>query len=94
MEGKIRFKWIKMMCNDHPNRRRRKGDRRCRDRIIIGFIITLDVNINNDDLLLEFFSKTFTRKDHNNTGGGLLIYFKDHISVERVTGLPRNETIL
>ena len=33
----------------------RKGDRRCRDRIIIGFIITLDVTIKNDDLLLEFF---------------------------------------
>jgi hypothetical protein len=33
----------------------RKGDRRCRDRIIVGFIITLDVTINNDDLLLEFF---------------------------------------
>jgi hypothetical protein len=45
------------------------------------------VNINNDDLLLKFFSKTFTRKDHNNTGGGPLIYFKDDISVERVTGL-------
>ena len=42
--------------------------------------------INNDDLLLELFSKTFTRKDHINTGGGLLIYFRDDISVERVTG--------
>jgi hypothetical protein len=49
------------------------------------------VNINNDDLLLEFFSKTFTRKDHNNTGGGFLIYFKDHISVERVTGLQNDD---
>ena len=48
------------------------------------------MNINNDDLLLELFSKTFTRKDHNNTGGGLLIYFKDHISVERVTGLQND----
>jgi hypothetical protein len=32
----------------------------------------LDVNINNDDLLLDFFSKTFIRKDRNNSGGGLL----------------------
>jgi len=48
------------------------------------------VNINNDDLLLEFFSKAFTRKDHNNTGGGLLIYFKDDISVDRVTGLQND----
>ena len=47
------------------------------------------MNINNDDLLLEFFSKITTRKDHNNTSGGLLIYFKD-ISVERVTGLQNN----
>jgi hypothetical protein len=31
-----------------------------------------------------------TIKDHNNTGGGLLIYFKDHISVERVTGLQND----
>jgi hypothetical protein len=29
----------------------------------------LDVNINNDDLLLDFFSKTFIRKDRNNSGG-------------------------
>jgi hypothetical protein len=33
------------------------------------------VNINNDDLSLDFFSKTFIRKDRNNSGGGLLIYF-------------------
>ena len=32
----------------------------------------LDVNINNDDLSLDFFSKTFIRKDRNNSGGGLL----------------------
>jgi hypothetical protein len=43
------------------------------------------VNINNDDLSLDFFSKTFIRKDRNNSGGGLLIYFKDDIFVERVT---------
>jgi hypothetical protein len=53
------------------------------------------VNINNDDLLLDFFSKTLTRKDHNNSGGGLLIYFKDDISGERVTVLENDtdETI-
>jgi hypothetical protein len=53
------------------------------------------VNINNDDLLLDFFSKTFTRKDSNNSGGELLIYFKDDISVERVTVLENDtdETI-
>ena len=45
----------------------------------------LDVNINNDDLSLDFFSNTFIRKDCNNSGVGLLIYFKDDISVERVT---------
>jgi hypothetical protein len=43
------------------------------------------VYINNDDLSLDFFSKTFIRKDRNNSGGGLLIYFKDDIFVERVT---------
>ena len=55
----------------------------------------LDVNINNDDLLLDFFSKTLTRKDHNNSGGGLLIYSKDDISGERVTVLENDtdETI-
>ena len=37
------------------------------------------MNINNDDVSLEFFSKTFIRKDRNNSGGGLLIYFKDDI---------------
>jgi hypothetical protein len=44
----------------------------------------------SDDLLLGFFSKITARKDHNNTGGGLLIYFKDHISIERVTGLQND----
>ena len=41
------------------------------------------------------FSKTFIRKDRNNSGGGLLIYFKDDISVERVTDLENDtdETI-
>ena len=34
------------------------------------------MNINNDDLLLHFFSKTFIRKDRTNSGGVLLIYFK------------------
>jgi len=51
------------------------------------------MNINNDDLLLEFLKKkkkTFIRKDHNIPGGGLLIYFKDDISVERVTGLEND----
>jgi hypothetical protein len=43
----------------------------------------LDVKINNDDLSLDFFSKTFIRKDRNNSGGGLLIYLKDDIFVER-----------
>ena len=35
----------------------------------------LDVNITNDDLSLDFFSKTSIRKDRNNSGGRLLIYF-------------------
>jgi hypothetical protein len=36
-----------------------------------------------------------TRKDSNNSGGELLIYFKDDISVERVTDLENDndETI-
>ena len=34
----------------------------------------LDVNINNNDLLLDFFSKTFIRKNPNNSGSGLFIY--------------------
>ena len=54
-----------------------------------------DVNINNDDISLDFFSKTLTRKDRNNSGGGFLIYFKDDISGERVTDLENDtdETI-
>ena len=53
------------------------------------------MNINNDDISLDFFSKTFTRKDRNNSGGGFLIYFKDDISGERVTVLENDtdETI-
>jgi hypothetical protein len=49
------------------------------------------VNINNDDLSLDFFSKN----DRNNSDGGLLIYFKDDIFVERVTVLENDtdETI-
>jgi hypothetical protein len=44
---------------------------------------------------LIFFSKTFIGKDRNNSGGGLLIYFKDDIFVERVTVLENDtdETI-
>jgi hypothetical protein len=56
----------------------------------------LDVNINNDNLSLDFFSRTFIRKDCDNSGGGLLIYFKDDIFVERgVTDLENDidETI-
>ena len=51
----------------------------------------LNVNINNDDISLDFF----IRKDGNNSGGGLLIYFKDDIFVERVTALENDtdETI-
>ena len=40
-------------------------------------------------LSLDFFSKTFIKKDRNNSGGGLLIYFKDDIS-ERVTVLEND----
>ena len=50
----------------------------------------LDVNINNGDLSLDFFSETFIRKDRNNSGDGLLIYYKDDISVERVTDLEND----
>jgi hypothetical protein len=48
------------------------------------------VNINNGDLSLDFFSETFIRKDRNNSGDGLLIYYKDDISVERVTDLEND----
>jgi hypothetical protein len=53
------------------------------------------VNINNDDLSLDFFLKTFIRKDRNNSGGGPLIYFKHDIFVERFTDLENDtdETI-
>ena len=36
---------------------------------------------------LNSFQKPSPWKDHNNTGGCLLIYFTDDISVKRVTGL-------
>ena len=61
----------------------------------------LDVNINNDDLLLDFFSKTFIRKDRNNSGSGLLIYWyicwmcnwlrKRHWRIRVITKLPNSE---
>ena len=33
---------------------------------------------------------SFIRKDRNNSGGGLLIYFKDDIFVERVAALEHD----
>jgi hypothetical protein len=55
----------------------------------------LDANINNDELLLDFFSTILIRKDRSNSGGGLLLYVKDDIFVERVTDLVNDthETI-
>ena len=41
----------------------------------------LHPNISNNDIEIDSFSKHIIRKDRNNAGGGLLIYFKDYISV-------------
>ena len=43
----------------------------------------LHPNISNNDIEIDSFSKNIIRKDRNNAGGGLLIYFKDYISVIR-----------
>jgi hypothetical protein len=49
----------------------------------VGFSITIAVtethlhpNISNNDIEIDSFSKHIIRKDRNNAGGGLLIYFK------------------
>jgi hypothetical protein len=59
------------------------------------YITEVHCKLSNDtesrlDLQNYFFSKTFIRKDRNNSGGGLLIYFKDDIFVERVTDLEND----
>jgi hypothetical protein len=43
----------------------------------------LHPNISNNDIEIDSFSNHIIRKDRNNAGGGLLIYFKDYISVIR-----------
>ena len=43
----------------------------------------LHPNISNTDIEIDSFSKNIIRKDRNKAGGGLLIYFKDYISVIR-----------
>jgi hypothetical protein len=39
---------------------------------------------------IDSFSKHIIRKDRNNAGGGLLIYFKDYISVIRKNELENH----
>ena len=43
----------------------------------------LHPNISSNDIEIDCFSKNIIRKDRNNAGGGLLIYFKVYISVIR-----------
>ena len=43
----------------------------------------LHPNISNNDIEIDSFSKNIIRRDCNKAGGGLLIYFKDYISVIR-----------
>ena len=44
----------------------------------------LHPNISNNDIEIDSFSKNIIRKDRNNAGGGLLIYFKDYSRVPSV----------
>jgi hypothetical protein len=50
----------------------------------------LHPNISNNDIEIDSFSKHIIRKDRNNAGGGLLIYFKDYISVIRKNELENH----
>jgi hypothetical protein len=50
-------------------------------------------NISNNDIEIDSFSKNIIRKDRNNAGGGLLIYFKDYISVIRKHELEKIKQI-
>ena len=43
----------------------------------------LDSHVNDDELKLDSFSKKIIRKDRNRSGGGLLIYVKDYLIVQR-----------
>jgi hypothetical protein len=43
----------------------------------------LHPNISNNNIEIDSFSKNIIRRDCNKAGGGLLIYFKDYISVIR-----------
>ena len=55
----------------------------------------LDNQINDSDITLDSFPNIIHRKDRSNSGGGLLIYLKNDISISRKSELENNldETI-
>jgi hypothetical protein len=55
----------------------------------------LDNQINDSDITLDSFPNIIHRKDSSNSGGGLLIYSKNDISISRKFELENNldETI-
>ena len=55
----------------------------------------LDANVRDEDLEIDVFGKSFLRKDRNNSGGGLLIYFKSDVVFQRKLALENDvdETI-
>jgi exonuclease III len=42
----------------------------------------LDQNITNDGIFIEGYCKDPYRKDRNNSGGGVIVYFSNHLIVQ------------
>ena len=47
----------------------------------------LDQNITNDGIFIEGYCKDPFRKDRNNSGGGVIVYFSNHLIVQLRTDL-------
>ena len=47
----------------------------------------LDLNITNDGILIEGYCNGPFRKDRNNSGGGVIVYFSKHLIVKPRTDL-------
>jgi hypothetical protein len=47
----------------------------------------LDQNITNDGIFIEGYCKDPFRKDRNNSGGGVIVYFSNHLIVQPRTDL-------
>ena len=47
----------------------------------------LDLNITNDGIFIEGYCNDPFRKDRNNSGGGVIVYFSNHLIVQPRTDL-------